>query len=277
MADESPYDAAANALAEAANPGGSDPYGGGQGLTTPQANQPEQGTPVDPNAPVDTGPASREIDISQLPEEARLYLQAREREMTGDYTRKQQELAQQRQEADQAIQFYTALNSDPQFAAQVYEQLQTALSQTGFLQAPYENTETDEWGNPVETDPYQAELEQIKGWMAQQEAQQQYFVAEAHLNNQIATIRSQHPDYSDDDIGNILSLGYATGGDLMAANQQYQLLTQNTIERYMQTKGGVNTPAALPNNTGQTPSAPPRGDKELRAAALERMRNELGA
>lgn len=285
MPDQEALTAAANALAEAANPGGSDPYGQGVPASQPSpSGTPEVGGDqgqglIDP--PVTEFTPSKEYDLSQLPDEARLWLEARERELTGVMTRKTQEAAQQRQEAEQALGFITALNSDPQFALQVYSQLENALAQSGVIQGQQDadqgygaEDEYDEFGNVP--DPYESELNEIRDWIGKQETQQQMYAAQSYLDNQVSQIRSQHPEYSDTDIGAIIDLGFSTRGDLMAAQAAYDKLSQATIERYMQSKGAVNAPAPLGGGVGSPGAEQPRGEKETRQAALDYMRTHLG-
>src|SRR5579864_4943829 len=94
-----------------------------------QPQEPVQNT--DGQAQVDDQPR---IDPNQLelPDDARSYLEQREREMQADYTRKTQEVAAQRREAEQALEFVNALNSDPNFALQVTQTLSQALQQQGY-------------------------------------------------------------------------------------------------------------------------------------------------
>lgn len=236
---------------------------------TPEADAPE----VDESQPAE--PDSIQVTLDDLPEEAQILLRARQREMQADYTRKTQELAQQRQEAEQYQQFVTALNSDPEFAQAVLERLQAQLQAAGYLdQAPAEDEwfEPDEYGGPEE-DPYLRELQELKEWRAQVEAERQDAYNEAIINRQIAEIRSQHQDYTDADIEDIYALGFYTNGDLHAANEMFRGMIDRNLARYLESKKGVQTPAALPG--GQGVAAPTdlvhADDKVLRAAATEAL------
>src|SRR4051812_32489640 len=91
---------------------------------TEQPNQPVQpdtATQGDQGQPTEA--ATPKIDLSQVDPQAQEYIQSREREMQADYTRKTQEAASARQEAEQALQFIEALNTDPNFALQVHQTL----------------------------------------------------------------------------------------------------------------------------------------------------------
>lgn len=237
-------------------------------------NQPnEQGPSVEAPTPAEPPvPASREIDISGLPEEAQLYIRARERELQGDYTRKTQEAAAQRQEAQQALQFLEALNSDPEFANQVLTQLQGNLAAAGYF-----NQESDEYGLDEGPDPYQQEIASLR---ANQDAIQTAMYEQQLANSldyQLAQIAQQHPDWGEAEHQAIIDLGFATGGNLMEAAKQYEAINDAVILRYLNSKGSTQAPAVLPSTgSAVTPPKAPRTDEELRAAAMERIRAELG-
>jgi len=236
----------------------------------------EPSQPAAPSAPAPEEPASSTIDISQLPEEAQLFIRARERELTGDYTRKTQELASQRQEAEQAMQFLQALNSDPQFASQVLDQLQHNLATAGYQVAP-DDYEVDEYGQQVEPDPYAQELTELQNWRAQMESQWLDANLAANLDRQLSVIQSQHQDWTDDDIQEVIDLGFATNGDLMKAADQYQAVQDRALTRYLEKKGSVNTPAAVPpGSPAQQEPFQPKTEKELRAAAMDYVKGQLG-
>ena len=141
MSEFSSFDQAAEALAAAV---GGDAQSGtpestlGNTPYTPSAESANQPTQPD-NTQGDQGTTqeqsfldSRNIDLSQLDENSRNFLQAREREMQAAFTRKTQELAAQRAEAEQAMQFLNELNSNPEFAYQVQQRLSSELDQLGF-------------------------------------------------------------------------------------------------------------------------------------------------
>ena len=255
-------------------------------LPAEEGNQPEApaaptGAPVAPEtAPVEPSqqaePASNSIDISGLPEEAQVFIRAREREMQADYTRKTQAAAAQAQEAEQAMQFIQALNSDPQFAVQAYQTLQAQLEQQGYLQAQeYEET-YDEYGQAVEPDPYAEKIAEIEQWREQMEDEWQTANLSAHLDRQISVIQSQHPDWTEQDMQAVIDLGFATNGDLMAASSQYQAVQDQILARYLSSKSSVNTPAPLPTGGANVPHQAPQGEEATRAAAMEIIRANLG-
>lgn len=243
---------------------------GSENQPTPEA-APVEGTP----AP-EQGQPSREIDVSGLPEEAQIFLRAREREMQADYTRKTQEVAQQRQEAENAMRFIQSLNSDPDFAYQTLQYLNSQLEAAGYQVAPEPTEyEYDEYGEPQGPDPYAQELAEIRGWKEQMEQEWREASLAAQLDRELATIQSQHPDWSEGDLQNIVDLGFSTNGDLLKAAQQYEALQDQILSRYLERKGSVNTPAPLPNQAGTPAPHQPKGEAELRSAAMEIIRANL--
>ncbi len=250
--------------------------------TEVDGNQPsDQGGEVEPSQATPTPEtSSREIDISGLPEEAQIFIRAREREMQADYTRKTQEAAEQRRQAEQAIQFVEALNSDPNFAYQAYNQLQASLAAQGYLQDPtgYEvEPEYDEYGDVVDAgpDPYQQEIAELAWRQQQMENQWVEASLSAQIDRQLATIQSQHPDWDEGDIQAVIDYGFATGGDLHKAADLYQGQVDRALSRYLEKKGSVNTPSPLPNAPAQSGGATPQTEKEVTAAAQEYVRRQL--
>jgi len=245
-------------------------------------NQPE--APAQPSAPgaapvepsqAPEGASSKSIDISHLPEEAQVFIRAREREMQADYTRKTQEAAAQRAEAEQAMQFIQALNSDPNFALQAYQTLEAQLAQQGYLQAQ-EVEQYDEYGQPVEADPYAEKIAEIEQWKDQMQDEWLTANLSAQLDRQISAIQSQHPDWTEQDMQAVIDLGFATNGDLMAASQQYQAVQDQVLARYLQSKSSVNTPAPLPSGGANQVMPHLKSEEETRAAAMEIIRANLG-
>jgi hypothetical protein len=261
---------------EAFNALESDPSAHEGNQPTPPVEPVEPSQPAAPSAPAPAEPASSTIDISGLPEEAQLYIRARERELTGDYTRKTQEIAAQRQEAAQAMQFLEALNSDPEFAFQVLNHLQSNLASAGYQVAPEETEQYDEYGQPVGPDPYAQEINELQNWRGQMEEQWLEANLSAQLDRQLSVVQQQHPDWTQDDLQEVIDLGFATNGDLMAAAQQYQAVQDRALTRYLEKKGSVNTPAAVPpGSPAQQEPFQPKTEKELHSAALEYVKGQL--
>jgi len=228
---------------------------------TPEAEAPVQETQV---------PASREIDLTTLPDEARQYIEARERELTGDYTRKTQEAAAQRQEAEQALQFIEALNTDPDFARQVYGALAETLEVEGTA---------NEWDDAYEPDdPYAAKLAELDAWKGDLERQFEEAQWNAHVDRQISEIRSANPAWNDDDINDVIGLGFATQGDLHKAAEMFTNINNRVVSKYVEQKSSVNTASPLPFQSAQVPPEGFTGieDKRLHDAGMEALRAALG-
>ena len=234
---------------------------------------PETDLPVESSQPGE--PASKSIDISGLPEEAQIFIRAREREMQSDYTRKTQEVAAQRAEAEQAMQFVQALNSDATFAEQVLTHLQDQLAAAGYGEPAGFAPEGDEYGMYEESDPYAEEINDLQQWRANMEQQWVEANLSANLDRQLSVIQSQHPDWGEQDMQAIIDLGFATQGDLMAASAQYQGLQDQVLARYLQGKSSVNTPASLPNVSGTPVPQGLKTEEQTRAAAMEIIRANL--
>lgn len=245
---------------------------------TPPVVQP-QGTEGAPNAEQSLIEQAK-IDLSGLPEEQQIYLRQREREMQGHMTRRLQEATDARREAEQSLAFLNALNSDPNFAYQVLSQIQSNLAAAGYDVGGYDPNDQwtgdpDEFGMGQGPDPYvQQEIASLR---AENEQIQQYFVEQqlaSQLDTQLNQIKANHPDWGDAEIGAIIDMGYATGGNLLAAAEQFEAINDSVISRYLQSKSNVQTPAPLPNAQGVGAQVPaPKTDDELRAAAMERIRN----
>lgn len=283
MSEFSSFDQAAEALAAAV---------GGEGQAgTPDstlANTPYT-PPVAPSQPTqpdntqgDQGTNqeqfldSRNIDLSQLDENSRAFLTAREREMQAAFTRKTQELAAQRAEAEQAMQFLSELNSNPEFAYEVQQRLASELQGLGYGEA---TQNFDTFNGVEEDDPYLAKINELEQWKNQQEQRIREAEAASRIDRESAIIQSENPHYGEEDFNAIYGLALAHGGNIRAAADAYKSMTDRSIQRYLDQKASV--PATFTNQPSQGghAEAPPEGfdsvtDKRLRQAALERLRAE---
>lgn len=231
-------------------------------------------------------PDTQRIDPNQLnlDDQARQYLVQREREMQADYTRKTQELAAQRQEAEQALQFIEALNSDPNFALQVHQTLSQSLQAQGYSVAQADALAAqqiqgqEDYG--YEDDPYMAKIQELEQWKTQQEQRIAEAEAAARIDSQLAVIRQQNPNFDDNDLRDIISMGFAFNGDLMRASEAFKSINQRSVERYMAQKASVPASLNQPTASGHAESAPEGfktlNDPGLEAAAI-RMLQESGA
>lgn len=232
--------------------------------------------PQEPVAPADDqaqAPDQPRIDPGSLnlPDEARSYLEQREREMQADYTRKTQEVAEQRREAEQAMEFLNALNTDPAFALQVTQTLSESLQAQGYsvqeanALAQSQTTGYDE-GDFV--DPYMEKINQLENWAQAQEQRYAVANAEAQINAGINAIRSENPDYTDDDIKDVLTMAFAYNGDVLQAHDAYKNITQRVTEGYLDKKASVPANLNAPSAAGHS-EIPPEGFKDLNDPRLE--------
>lgn len=207
------------------------------------------------------------IDLGnlQLSDEAKSYIEQREREMQADYTRKTQEVAAQRREAEQAMEFISALNSDPQFALQVQQTLQTALEQQGLIKAQQQQFQQNE---DQFVDPYMQKINELEQWKSQQEQQYRISQAERQIESSISAVRAENPNYTDDDVKDILAMAFAYNGDIRQAHEAYKAVTQRSIESYLNKKESVPASLNQPKSTGHA-EIPPEGFKTLNDPRLE--------
>lgn len=248
-------------------------------------------------------PASRDIDISGLPQEARDWLSAREREMQAVMTQRTQEAAEVRRQAEQSMAFLNELSTNPYFQQQVVSELSGALQAQGFSPAQANAEAGRQVGQAIQSgqpgvqqpdafggedfddDPYLREIQGLKAtqdqlvqYLATQEQRQQAERLDAHYDRQLAAIQSANPNWGDDDLKRVISLGYSTG-DLLTAAEEYNRMQEAVIEAYTQSKSTV--PASL-NQPGVTAPAatspePFKGldDPRLEAAARTRLMEAL--
>lgn len=234
-------------------------------------NQPVQtDTPDTQAADATQGQDQSRIDLGslQLSDDAKSYIEQREREMQSDYTRKTQEVAAQRKEAEQAIEFISALNSDPQFALQVQQTLAQALQQQGLLDQQQQQAQGFQQGEDTFVDPYMQKIQELESWKNQQEQQFRVSQAERQIENGIAAVRAENPQYSDDDVRDILSMAFAYNGDIRQAHEAYKTVTQRSIESYLSKKESVPASLNQPRSTGHA-EIPPEGFKTLNDPRLE--------
>lgn len=287
MAFES-FEQAAEALA-AAN-GGDEGFSNAQPETPVQPDPAVENQPVTPEAPQgDQGqeatPATPKIDLDQLDPQVREFVQSREREMQADYTRKTQEVAEQRREAEQALQFIEALNTDPNFALQVHQTLSANLQSQGYSVDQANaiaagQLEQESGADEYEDDPYMAKIQELEQWKQQQEYRIAEAEAAARIDTQLSAIRSENPSFKDEDLRDIISMGYAFGGDLMRASDAFKQITQRSVERYVGQKESVPASLNQPRSTGHA-EIPPEGFRDLNDPNLEkaalRMLQDSGA
>lgn len=223
------------------------------------------------------------LDPTNLPED----LQPFYKNMQADYTRKTQEIAEQRKQYEQlteygidpnyaleAVGFLQRLDTDPDFAQDVVRHLSSQYESPATAQQPSEDVVPNN-GEGYDSLPpaLQAELEQMRQFRSEIVEAQQHQEMLSELESEETQIRAQYPHYNDSDIEHIYSLAYATDGDLFAAQQIYTQVEQGVLNKYLQSKQvpmGATSPGGLAATsvTGSHASI-----DDAHKAAMELVRN----
>lgn len=223
------------------------------------------------------------FDPNVLPED----MQQVYKSMQADYTRKTQEIAELRRQyssfsehgvdpdvALQAVGFLQELNTNPEFAMQVAEQIQQTMGTPDdsqyYDETTYENYDSNYEGLPAELAAELQEMRAFREEMLTIQAQQQSLEELESMEN---TIRTSNPNYNDSDLEVIYSLAYAHDGDLMAAAEQYHALQQNLLGSYLQAKQVPHGATPAPTAPSTVPSPGFKSLDEAHKAALEAIRN----
>lgn len=222
------------------------------------------------------------FDPSILPDD----LQQVYKSMQADYTRKTQEIAEMRRQAETfselgvdpsqavgVVELFQRLQSDPQFATEFVSDMQRQLEQAGYANAPVvEETPVD---SSYENLPPElaSELQEMRRFREEMAVREQQMEIEAQLEAVEQQIRVANPQYSDDDMDAIYNLAYSTDGDLMAAQERYHEIQQRLLGNYLQAK---QVPEGMtPVSTGPASSALRdfKSLDEAHKAAMEVVRN----
>jgi hypothetical protein len=238
------------------------------------------------DSPVEDNPSVESFtgfDPSTLPED----MQQVYRSMQADYTRKTQEIAETRKqyeafsqngvdpnEALEAVSLLQRMNTDPEFAMGISQEIQSRLEELGYTNDPIvEDTPVNNGyeGLPPEVAKELHEMRQFREEMVQQQEQQQVLM---EIEAAEQTIRTTNPNYTDSDMDAIYSLAYSTQGDLIAAQEMYHQIQQNLLGSYLQAKAVPHGATPAP---GGPSSVPPKdfGSNldEAHKAAMEAVRN----
>lgn len=251
-----------------------------QAETQPNTTVDQQGTtPVvtDPGTP--TPLSWDQIDLSVLPEDQRKYVEEGYLRQS-DYTRKTQELAEQRKQIEQfgdietvraSVEFAQNLQ-DPDFLRQLNADIQAHLDSLGG-QAPLPQSAPSPAQSTVPQttglDPaIQRQIEELTQFKANFEHTQH----EAELVDQMTdklqqaedSIRATYPSYTQADIDKIYELSPAHGFDLFAAQENYEAMRQHFTEGLIGNKG--NHPNVANNVRSDTLVTQPHEMNTLEAA-----------
>lgn len=188
--------------------------------------------------------------------------------LQGDYTRKTQELAEQRkayeqlgtpEELQQAREFYQSLQ-DPEYLKAFYGELGGVLTELGLNEAPAAPEDVTpppavelppELAQVAATDPELAplvdEFTSMKQRLDQFEAQQrereqamaeerQLMTQAAEIDRMVQVVREQHPDYTDPDWQAIYDRAVAFDGDVLRAAELFEADRSRIVENYLAQK-----------------------------------------
>jgi hypothetical protein len=222
------------------------------------------------------------FDPNVLPED----MQKVYKSMQADYTRKTQEIAEQRRqyeafaeigvdpnEAVSVLNLWQAMDSDPQVAAEFASAIQNRLQEMGAVNAPVEDVTPENVSYDGLPPSVAKELEEMRAFRHEMlEAQQQQEIM-SKLEVEEQTIRTANPDYSDDDLDTIYSLAHATDGDLMAAAQQYHAIQQRLLGGYLQAKTVPHGATPAPGGPSSVPGRSFGSLDDAHKAAMEAIRN----
>jgi hypothetical protein len=140
-----------------------------------------------------------------------------------DYTRKAQEVAQQRQEAEFGLRLQQALQSNPEMTLQILAQ-QYGLSLAQAQEMVDEQESEDEYGDPLEREiiyERQARLA-LEDRVSQREADEQLYSAVAGLRNQF--------NLNDEDLTAVVGTAYQMGLGVDAFPMIYKTMQFDRID-----------------------------------------------
>lgn len=297
--------------APAASDPASAPQGaeGSTGATPPQDpyNRDQLGRFAPPAEPVPAAPAEDTFAQSFDPNALTPELQAAYKQMQADYTRKTQEIAEQRRQFEQlgdheslqaAAELYQRIQ-DPRYWPQLTQELSQAMQQYGIqppgqaAQAPVAQQAPQTQGvdlSALAQDPelaplaqhiasLQDEVAQTRQLVQQQQEQaqqeQMHMALVGEMQRQHALIQSQHPEYRDGDLDAIYELAMAHDGNLLNAQQRYEEIKSGVLSSYLDGKQQVATTPVAPVSGGGTVSNVPRKPTSLEEAtdiAMETLR-----
>lgn len=279
---------------------------------TPPAGEPQEQplAPAAQDAPP-TEDSFTGIDPDAIPEE----LKPLARSLQGDYTRKMQAIAEEHKQyeaidqfggvsaAAEAIQFVTALATDPEYALQVHEQLTEALVEAGMTPAQASRaaatqiadvvTETpapadDDYGLGI--DPateqrlaaYEAraqaserELQDLRTWREREEETRLQAAMMAEMESAHADVVQKY-SFDDEQMSRVYPIAYSTGGDLRAAAEIYSALADSIVSEYITKKAAITAPPNFESTGGgeQPVKFTDLYDPQLEKLVQQRLRNE---
>jgi hypothetical protein len=303
----------AAAAADSAEQSPFDSTGTPEGEPTPQV-QPEAPSPVEPSVPDVQAPAEPvsadtfdggAFNPDTLPPE----LQPGWRQLQAAFTRKTQEMAEERrqfeaqaatlgdpEQVQQAMELFSAMQ-DPQNWVQLHQELSAAMEQYGLTPAEARQAATEAMTqappavpDPGDLDPelaplvqqLQAQQARLDAFEAQQRAAQMQHAAELEhqqivneLMADVTEIRQANPNYTDEDIDVILAHSSFFNGDVKAAQANLEGYFTARLGRYLDTKQGAQSIASsVPPGGSPAASTPVEGGEDETLEDVERWATE---
>ena len=201
---------------------------------------------LDTDAPVADEQVAEQSFTSVKPDELPEELQATYKSLQADYTRKTQEVASQRKEAEQATEFWNAIRSkDPNVLRQIADTYgqETVLDALGYA---LEEDEPDTPDDPLEA--LRQEIEGVKSQLTQKEqkAQEEALLAqiEADITKQFSGL-----DLADEEqeivTAHALTAGYVTPEgfpDVKKAYEDFTKVLEGRQKKWVEGKRAPRTP-----------------------------------
>lgn len=271
----------------------------------------EPAPPATPDPPQDEAPPAAEAQTDQealtlqalltsVPDEYRStveqYVTGRDRAMQGDYTRKTQELADQRKAVEADLAFLESIRTDGQAALEFHAELTAALVEAGLTPAQaaaaadqaVDEAQSEDPAPDYADDPDGALLAKVNALQARLDERDASAAAEAEaaavqafearLATEEAQIRQQNPTYTQQHIDAIYDIGFSPrfNGDLLKAQEAFEVLRNSVIEDYANRKLEEAERGGEPS-AGGSAVTPIKFDtvEEAHEAAVEKLRNAL--
>lgn len=253
---------------------------GGEGESNPTPVEGQQATPQGNETPeAATAPDSfTNLDPNTLPPEVQPYYKS----MQADFTRKTQEIAEQRKQFEslgpldqlqQANELLQALQ-DPNELVRFHAELSNALQEMGLTPAQanaaaaqhiQEQTQAPQDQNWSD-DPDERRIQELEQRLSQfesaQQAAEQQRQAEmlqmavvGEMNRQESIIRESNPSYTQDDINAVYELSAFYDGNLLDAQRRYEEIVSSRVASLLNSKGTVAS------NPAFTPATPAQGSE----------------
>lgn len=207
-------------------------------------NAPEAAPVVAEPAQVEPTPFTA-VDPSNLPPEAL----EKYKSMQADYTRKTQEIAEQRKvyeslgEVDQVkqiVEFYNRLGQEPEFAKQVVDTLE---KQYGWNTPAVPEVPTpdpfEEYDLPPELVEKLSTVDSLQERLDKYDSERQVMDLAAELQRADMAVRQANPHYTEQDMERVWNLVDATQGDLPRAQLMYEEWKQGIVSEFIASKSEV--------------------------------------